>query len=79
MRKWGPWAPTGDKNAASMTSYLAREEATHTDDAQDVEDGWPHNGPHSHVSFGNENTWGRSHTHTHMQRQAFTESSAKVY
>lgn len=41
-----------------MTSYLAREEAAHADDAQDVEDGRPHNGAHSHVTFGNENTWG---------------------
>lgn len=39
MIKWCPRASTGDKNAASMTSYLACEEATHADDAQDVEDG----------------------------------------
>lgn len=39
MGAWCPWAPTGDKNATSVTSYLAREEATHADDAQDVEDG----------------------------------------
>lgn len=47
----------GASSFTAMTSYLAREEAAHADDAQDVEDGRPHNGAHSHVTFGNENTW----------------------
>lgn len=48
--------------STSVIAYLAREEATHADDAQDVEDSWAHDGAHPHVTLGNENTWGGSHT-----------------
>lgn len=49
-------------NSTSVIAYLAREEATHTDDTQDVEDSWAHDGAYPDVTFGNENTWGGSHT-----------------
>ena len=53
---------------AAMTSYLPCKEATHTDDAEDVEDSWSHDGPHTHVTFSDEHPWGegeQAHTHTH--------------
>lgn len=43
-----------------MTSYLSGEEATHTDDAEDVKDGWAYDGPHAHITFGDEHPWGES-------------------
>ena len=36
---------------SSVTSYLPSEEATHSYDAQDVEHGRTHNGPHPHITF----------------------------
>lgn len=37
-----------------VTSYLASEEATNANDAEDVEDGWTHDGSHTHVTFSDE-------------------------
>jgi len=51
-------------SSALMTSYLSGEEAAHTDDAEDVEDGRAHDGPHTHVTFGDEHPWGEKETHT---------------
>jgi len=52
---------------AAMTSYLASEEATHADDAEDVEDGRADDRPDTHVTFGDEHPWGGNepaHTQT---------------
>lgn len=45
---------------SSMRSYLASEEATHTDDAENVEDGRAYDCPNTHVTFGDEHAWGRN-------------------
>lgn len=37
--------------------YLARKDATNTNDDQDVEDRWAHDGADPHVSFSDEHTW----------------------
>lgn len=64
-----------------MTSYLAGEEATHADDAEDVEDGWAHDGPDADVAVGDKNSCReseptRAHTHTHdeVHREQSTRS-----
>lgn len=46
--------------------YLAGEEATHADDAEDVEHSRAHDGPHPHVTFGDEHPWEDSETHAHI-------------
>lgn len=54
--------------------YLAGEEATHADDAEDVEHGRAHDGPHPHVTFGDKHPWEESDTRTraHTHAQAHT-------
>ena len=39
---------------ARVVSYLAGEEATHSDDAEDVEDGRSHDGAHPYVPLSDE-------------------------
>lgn len=54
-----------------MASYLAGEEATHSDDAEDVKDGGAHDGPHAHVAFGDKHACRENepaHKHTHVRR-----------
>lgn len=43
-----------------VASYLAGEEATHSDDAENVKDSGAHNGPHPHIAFGDEHPWGEN-------------------
>lgn len=47
-----------------LYGYLYCEYPTHSNDAEDVEDGWAHDGADPDVTFGDENSC-TADTHTH--------------